>query len=138
MWSKKVTIQTKAKREQIWKLWADVENWNKWDNEVEFSKINGKFETGVFGVLKPKNGPKSKFKIFSVSEPSEFAIEASLPFTKMYFTHLLEEKNGNLYLTHGIEMKGFLSFLFSRVVGKKLLESLPHSMKKLSDMAENS
>jgi hypothetical protein len=41
MWTKKVTIKTNASREQIWNLWSDVKNWNKWDNEVEYSDMDG-------------------------------------------------------------------------------------------------
>jgi hypothetical protein len=29
MWKQEITIETKATKEPIWKLWSDVENWNK-------------------------------------------------------------------------------------------------------------
>ena len=72
MWTKKVTIKSNASREQIWNLWSDVKNWNKWDNEVEYSDLNGQFEIGTFGILKPIKGPKSKFKLISVDKLNEF------------------------------------------------------------------
>lgn len=53
MWTKKVTIKTKASREQVWKLWTDVNNWNTWDSEVAYSELNGNFEIGTFGILQP-------------------------------------------------------------------------------------
>ncbi|WP_166965418.1 SRPBCC family protein [Yeosuana marina] len=136
MWSKKVTIKTNASREQIWNLWSDVKNWNKWDNEVEYSDMNGQFETGTFGILKPIKGPKSKFKLISVDKLNEFTSRSFLPLTKMDFIHEMNEKNSELFITHGVEIKGLLTFLFSKVIGKKLIRELPKAMENLSKMAE--
>ncbi len=137
MWTKKVTIKTNASREQIWNLWSDAENWNHWDHEVEYSKLNGKFETGTFGILKPTKGPKSKFKLISVHRLNEFTSRSFLPLTKMDFIHKMHEKDGELLITHAIEIRGVLTFLFSRIIGNKLIVELPKAMGNLSKMAEN-
>lgn len=136
MWTKKVTIKTKASREQIWNLWSDVKNWNKWDNEVEYSELNGKFDIGTFGILKPIKGPKSKFKLISVDKLNEFTSRSLLPLTKMDFTHEMNEKDGELFITHGVKIKGLLKFLFSSLIGKKIISELPQAMENLSKMAE--
>ncbi len=138
MWYKKITIKTNATKEQIWNLWTDVENWNQWDNQVEFSKLKGHFEKGVYGILKPTKGPESKFKLISVEKLKEFTTRASLPLTKMDFTHEINEKNGTLYITHGVKMTGLLTFLFSKIIGQKIINELPNAMKKLSEMAKKS
>lgn len=136
MWKKEITIETNATKEKIWELWQDVENWKKWDGEVQESKLNGKFETGTMGILKPTNGPKSKFVIKSAKFPVEFTTSSSLPLAKMNFVHKLTEKNGKLLLTHGVEISGILTFLFSRVIGKKIIAELPKAMQSLSEMAK--
>jgi len=136
MWSQKVTIKTNASREQIWNLWGDVMNWNRWDNEVEYSELNGKFEVGTYGTLKPAKGPKSKFILISVNRLQGFTSRSYLPLTKMDFIHQLEEKNGELFISHTVEIKGILTFLFSRIIGKKLIKELPKAMENLSTMAE--
>ncbi len=136
MWNKKVTIKTKATREQIWNLWSDVKNWNKWDNEVEYSELNGKFDIGTFGILKPTKGPKSKFKLISVDKLNEFTSRSFLPLTKMDFIHKMNEKDGELFITHEVEIKGLLTFVFSRVIGKKIISELPQAMENLSKLAE--
>ena len=137
MWKKEITIETKATKEQIWKLWSDVENWNKWDNEVQTSELNGKFEKGAKGVLKPNNGPKSKFILESAKYPFEFTTKSSLPLAKMYFTHKISENNGKTEITHGVEISGITTFIFSKVIGKKIVAELPKAMDKLSIMAQN-
>ena len=53
----KHTVQTTASPAAIWKLWADVSNWNSWDHGLEYSKIDGPFQKGTRGTLKPKGGP---------------------------------------------------------------------------------
>ncbi len=139
MWSKKemVSVKTKATKEQIWDLWSDVENWNKWDSDVEFSNINGKFEVGTFGILKPIKAPKSKFELVKVEKFTEFTTCSSLPLSKMYFTHELYEKNGELYISHGVEIKGILAFLFFKIIGENIMKNLPQTLEKLSKMAEH-
>lgn len=136
MWKKEIIIETEATKEQIWKVWSDVQNWNKWDNEVKSSEIKGKFEQGTIGILKPKNGPKSKFKLEYVNYPIEFISRSSLPLAKMDVTHKLTEINGKLFLTHGVEIRGVTSFLFSKIIGKKIIEELPKALRNLSKMAE--
>lgn len=136
MWKKEVTIETNATKERIWELWSDVENWKKWDGEVQQSELNGRFETGTMGMLKPTNGPKSKFIIKSATFPIEFTTSSSLPLAKMDFVHKLTEKNGKLLLTHGVEISGITTFLFSRVIGKKIIAELPKAMQSLSEMAK--
>ena len=44
----------------VWRLWSDVEGWRRWDEEVEWSRLDGPFEVGSRGVLKPKKGPNTE------------------------------------------------------------------------------
>lgn len=136
MWKKEVSIETPASREQIWSLWSDVENWNKWDDEVLDSALEGRFESGVSGFLKPKKGPKLCFELISVEKLDSFTSRSRLPFTEIAFTHKISEGENSLIITHGIEIKGMLTFLFSRIIGKKLIRTLPNAMENLSYLAQ--
>ncbi len=136
MWYREVTIKTNATREQIWNLWVDVENWKKWDNEVEFSQLNGNFEKGTYGILKTYKSPKAKFQIVLAKELEEFTTRSFLPLTQMDFIHKINEKDGEIYITHGVKISGLLTFLFSRIIGQKILKELPKTMENLSKMAE--
>ncbi len=136
MWYREVTIKTNATREQIWSLWVDVENWKKWDNEVEFSQLNGNFEKGTYGILKTYKSPKAKFQIVLAKELEEFTTRSFLPLTQMDFIHKINEKDGETYITHGVKISGLLTFLFSRIIGQKILKELPKTMENLSKIAE--
>ena len=138
MWTDQVTISTTATRNQIWEMWSNVEKWNEWDHEVETSTLFGEFKKGSKGMLKPKGAPKSTFEMVEVNPLQKFVNRSSLPFTTMDFIHVMEEKSGKLYLTHKIEMKGPLTFLFSKIIGKKIIKELPVAMKKLTQLAVKS
>ncbi len=88
--------------------------------------------------MKPVKSPKSKFQLISVENLREFTTRSYLPLAKMDFTHELNEKKGKLYITHGIKITGVLTFLFSRIIGGKIIKELPNAMEKLSKMAEKS
>ncbi len=68
MWTTEVSRKTTATKEQIWKLWADVPNWNVWDKEVEISELFGQFQKGTKSILKPSGGPKVKFEIAELTD----------------------------------------------------------------------
>ncbi|HTN37065.1 MAG TPA: hypothetical protein VL053_08305 [Arachidicoccus sp.] len=64
MWKKTHSVVTKAVTgEQIWRLFADVNNWHIWDDDIEYAHLQGKFEKGNFILLKPRGGPKVKIEL---------------------------------------------------------------------------
>ncbi len=137
MWTTEVTRKTKASKEQIWKLWSDVPNWNLWDQEVETSEIFGAFQKGTKGVLKPAGGPKSKFEMIECTKFKSFAARSFLPLCKMDFIHTITETSDGIEVTHKVEMTGFMTFLFSKVIGSKIKVGLPVAVEKLVELAEN-
>jgi hypothetical protein len=136
MWTTEVSRKTTATKEQIWKLWADVPNWNIWDAEVETSELFGQFKTETKGVLKPIGGPKAKFIISELTELKSFTSRSFLPLCKMDFIHTMTETKDELEITHKIIMKGFMTFLFSKVIGSKIKVGLPLAVEKLIELAE--
>lgn len=136
MWTTETSRKTTAKKEEIWALWANVAEWNIWDKEVETSEIFGKFQNGTKGFLKPAGGPKAKFEITELTTLKSFTSRSLLPLCKMDFIHLMKETEDGLELTHKIEMTGFLTFIFSKVIGSKLKVGLPKAIEKLIELAE--
>lgn len=69
MWSKTYSITTnEVAREQMWRLFADVNGWHTWDRGVEYAQLNGAFEQGSHILLKPKGGPKIKIVLSEIIE----------------------------------------------------------------------
>jgi hypothetical protein len=137
MWTSEFLMETNASPEKIWQLWADVENWKKWDESVEFSTLDGNFENGAFGVLKALHAPKSKFCLENVIMNKSFTSRSKLPLCTMDFIHKLIHENDDLKIKHCIKMYGPLTFIFKQMIGKNVAKALPAAVKKLVDMAQN-
>jgi hypothetical protein len=138
MWTTEVSRKTTATKEQIWKLWADVANWNSWDKEVETAQLFGAFKTGTKGILKPTGGPKTKFEMTECTNFTSFTDRSFLPLCKMDFIHTMTEIEGGIEITHKVVMTGFMTFLFSKIIGSKIKVGLPIAVEKLIEFAEKS
>ena len=136
MWTKSHSIITKAAtKEQMWQLFTDVNNWHVWNNEVEYAKLEGKFEAGNHYLIKPKNGQVVKVQLLEVVEYKHCLEFGAFPLAKMYYDHILEETTNGLKITSTITMKGLLSFLWVQLVVKKIAASMPNHVQQQIDVA---
>jgi hypothetical protein len=125
MWTKSYSIVTKeATKEQMWKLFTDINNWHIWNNEIEFAKLEGKFEAGNYYLIQPKNGRTVKVKLIEVIENKHCLELGEFQLAKMYYDHMLEETPNGLKLTSTITMNGLLSFLWVQLVVKKIAATM--------------
>jgi hypothetical protein len=136
MWTTEVTRKTKAKKEKIWELWADVPHWKVWDSEVENSELFGQFIPGTKGTLKPSGGLKTKFIITECTKFKSFSDRSFLPFCKLDFYHSMQETPDGLLVKHKVVMSGLLSFLFSKLIGRNMSRGLPLAVENLIKIAE--
>ena len=130
MWTKSHSIVTKeVTKEQMWKLFADVNNWHTWDEGIEFAKMEGKFEKGNFFTLRPKGGPNVKVELLETIENNSFLDVTKFPLAKMFDNHTFEETPEGLKITNTISVTGALGFLWRKIVAQKIVDSLPNDMQ---------
>ncbi len=130
------SITTTASAAAIWRLYEDTTTWPTWDHGLEKVHLDGPFETGTRGTLRPKGGPNVPFVITALEKERSFSDISSLPFTRLIFTHSLEKEGNKLRVTHHAEMKGLLAPFFAIIIGIKIKAELPTAMKQLVAMAE--
>jgi hypothetical protein len=136
MWTKSHSIVTKeVTKEQMWKLFADVNNWHTWDNGIEFAKLEGKFEKGNYFILRPKGGPNVKVELLETFENKSFLDVTKFPLAKMYDNHTFEETENGLKITNTITVEGILGFLWRKIVAQKIVDQLPVDMKTQIEVA---
>ena len=63
-------IYKDIKKEDVWRAWADVNNWPKWDKDLEYCDLKDDFVKGSKFILKPAGGPKVKIVLSEVIEKS--------------------------------------------------------------------
>ena len=136
MWPIEVSRQTTAKKEQIWKLWTDVANWNSWDSTVKSSELYGDFKVGTKGVVKLAGGPKSKFVITDCKPFESFTNRSYLPLCKVYFTLTIVEMKNGVLVTYRQEMTGSLVFLYSKILYAMMAKGLSKGIEDLITHAE--
>lgn len=130
MWVKSYSLITKeVTKEQIWKLFTDVDNWKNWDDTVEHSELLGELKVGNYFILKPKGSPKVKIQIVELEPFKKFTDLTRFPLAKMYGEHLYEETPEGLKITITMSVKGLLSKLWIKLVAKDIVENLPKDIK---------
>lgn len=130
MWTKSHSIVTKeVTKEQMWKLFADVNNWHTWDSGIEYAELEGKFEKGNHFMFQPKGGPKLKIGIIEAIENYNFTDYTQFPLAKMYGEHLFEDTSNGLKITTTMKVKGILGFLWIKIVAQKIVDALPKDME---------
>jgi len=131
MWTKSHTIVTKeVTKEQMWKLFANVNDWHTWDQGIEFAKLEGKFEKGNSFILRPKGGPNVKVTLLETFKDKSFLDVTSFPLAKMYDEHIFEEMVEGLKITNTITVKGLLGFLWIKIIAQKIADALPADMQE--------
>jgi carbon monoxide dehydrogenase subunit G len=130
-------IEIKAAPEQIFTFYENVLEWSSWDPDVQSSSIDGEFKSGVKGRLKPVKGPEAKIEFTEVTKNKSFTTISKLPLCTMSFVHELISLDGGTEVTHIIKITGFLSPLFSRLIGADLKNGLPRSLQGLKNAVES-
>ena len=136
MWSKSHSLVTKAvTKEQLWKLFADVNSWHTWDEGIEYARLDGKFEKGNHFLLKPKKGPKVKIELVEIIENKKFVDLTKFPLAKMYGEHTFEETPNGLKITTTMKVEGALGFLWRKIVAEDIANALPVEMEQQVQIA---
>ena len=131
------SITTALPPDAIWKVWADVNNWSKWDKDVESCQMDDTFGIGAKAVLKPRGGPRVNIEIIECVANQSFTSRSSLPLcTSLVFEHRIEPVSEGIKITHHVQMRGFLSPLFSLILGRSIRAGLPDALNNLIAIAQ--
>lgn len=125
--------------EQIWKLYADMNNWAKWDPDTKASALDGsKFETGATGWHQSPTGPKTPLSLVSVVVNESFLVETRSPLSKIQYDHHLVERDDGVEVIHTLRFLGLLGPLWGRTIGKIIYQGMPQTLGGLKKKAEQS
>lgn len=136
-WSISAEALAKAQPSDVWSIWIDVSSWPKWDQELEWSSLNGPFQVGTEGQLKPKGWPPSKFHLISVEENKAHGDKTVMPMTEIIFNHSVATLgNGQVRVVHHVEVRGLLAPLLWLTMRRTLKKGLPKAVSTLAQLAE--
>ncbi|WP_440615712.1 hypothetical protein [Cysteiniphilum sp. 6C5] len=121
--------------EQIWTIWSDIQKRSLWDDDTEWATMDGDFKTGNTFHFKPKGGPKLKMKLVECTPNKSFTDYFRLPFGHLYGVHKIEEFEEEICITTTIQIKGYLSWLWQKLLGEKIVATLPRQTELLVKVA---
>ena len=75
VWGVEHSVETSARAEAVWRLWADVERWPEWNAGVERIELRGPFAVGTILMTPPGDEPV-ELRIAEAIEPELFVDEA--------------------------------------------------------------
>lgn len=124
-----VVVTREVTATQLWKLFADVNNWHTWDKGIEYARMDGAFETGNFFTFRPKGGPEVNIRLKEVKAPFKFVDETRFLLARMYGEHTFEPTEEGLRITTTMTVTGPLTFLWVKLVASKIVAELPADMQ---------
>ena len=134
-WTVEHSAESEASPESIWERYTEVKLWSEWSKGVEESELDGEFEVGNKGTVKPPNLPRSTFELVEVEPERSFTSQAKLPLGTIRLEHTLEPTDGGTRITHRTTIDGPLDFVWSRVVGWVVKRELAPSVDRLAELA---
>lgn len=136
MWTQTFSkIYADLRRDEIWLMWTDVNNWSKWHDDLDYCKMIGQFEVGNHFILKPKGVKSVEIMLTDVQEGFRFTDCTHFFGAKMYDTHIVEETPEGLRLTNTLVVTGPLQWLWVKLVAQNVAKTVPHDMETLVKLA---
>lgn len=129
------TAVSDLKKEQIWKVWENVNEWHTWDHDIEYAKLTSPFAEGSTFTLRPKGGPNVRLQITDFEKHVRFTDRANFLLAHMESIHHLQETPQGVELTHTIRVTGPLTFLWKKLVAENVANGIPEQTQRLLEKA---
>ena len=120
-----------VRKEDIWRLWTDVDNWPTWHNDLDYCSMQGEFKVGNHFMLKPKGISPVKIVLVDIKHGYQFTDCTTFFGAKMYDTHILEETENGLLLSNRLVVTGPLKWLWVKLVAQNVADTVPGEMDAL-------
>jgi uncharacterized protein YndB with AHSA1/START domain len=132
---------TAATPKSVYSLWADINQWPRWDLGLDACELTTEFKRGATFKLTPKGAPEPvEAKIKEIIENQKFVDVTDLPFGRIEATHEVVQTKGGSVVTHTItaEIAEEKAAFFANVIWKNMEHGLAPSVKALTQLAEKS
>lgn len=121
MWQAQYEMTTDVPAEKLYRAICDINSWNKWDEELEWTKLEGIAQVGAGFTLKPKGGPKMKLTIDEMC-PYRQVDTAHLFLGKLRNSHEYVQSGDKTIVRFKAETWGVLGFFWRKVIGENQIK----------------
>lgn len=135
MWHAEHTLDTTAQPERIWERMLRVGDWPQWDDGLAWAELPGNFAAGAQGTVQFRSERPRPFLLAAVESQQGFTALVKLPLAEVRHIHRQDTSAMGTRMTHRIEIRGPLSWLYALSRGRRLREGLAPSMRLLARLA---
>lgn len=134
MWQANFTTTTDVPAENLYRAITDFNAWNRWDDGIEYTQLEGEAKAGSQFVLKPKGGPAVKITIEKMW-PYEVVDVAHLPLAKMRTVHKYERIGDTTHIKMQLQIWGPLGFVWRKLIGEGQIKEAEQQTRALVEYA---
>ena len=128
---------TTASPAEIWRQWAEVADRTRWDDGLEWARLDGPFEVGSTGEVKLHGQSPIRFEIIECEPGRKYADRFELPLGgSMTWYHSIAERGGLREVTFEVKVSGPTSVVLAPIMRNILKNELPSTVDKLVEVAE--
>jgi uncharacterized protein YndB with AHSA1/START domain len=107
MWTTEHSIETTAAPDVIWRAWAEVQEWPRWNGDIDRIELTGPFTQGSTITMSPPAQEPVLLRIAEVVPGKQFVDEADVGGTIVRTTHRLERLgDGRTRVVYRLEAAG--------------------------------
>ncbi|ASS39154.1 polyketide cyclase [Fusobacterium sp. oral taxon 203] len=130
-------IKINAKKEKVWKYYADINKWYIWEEDLKDIKLNGEFKIGGKGIMELENMPPLEYILTSVEENKEFWDKTDIPLGSIHFGHeIFEEDKNSVSIKHTVRLESSIINEENIEFLRGIFSDVPHSMMLLKKSVE--
>ena len=137
MWVNEQSRETSAAPEAIWRLWADVQGWPRWNGDIERIELDGPFAVGSTILMTPIGEAPVKLRITEAVEPELFVDEADGGDFVVRTVHRIDRLEGErARVTYRMEITGPAADTLRPQIGPEISGDFPQVLAALAARAE--
>ena len=135
---REASLETKASPAEVWRIWADVNNWPQWNPDMNESRLNSPLELGATGMINTKSGGRHDVVVTHFEDGRSFELESTaLPGTKMAIRASIAPTPNGSRITQGFEPRGLLAPIVGPMMGGQILKTFDAVLKGLKQRLES-
>jgi Polyketide cyclase / dehydrase and lipid transport len=136
MWAHEQSVETSARPEQIWRLWANVAGWPRWNADIERIELVGPFAPGSTILMTPIGEEPVELRIAEAVEPERFVDEAAMGEILIRTIHRVEPIDSDrARVTYRVEITGPGADTIGPQVGPEISADFPQILAGLAAQA---
>jgi len=130
-------IEIQAQPETVFAIYADVCNWHQWDPNTKAASLDGSFQVGTRGRLRPTQGREMPMLITNIVPACSFTVVSKIPLVTIQFDHELQPTPQGVTATHRVRTTGGLAFVIDWILEKRVRQGLTITMLSLKKFVES-